>query len=245
MVDKKRFRKKFLLGLLSSPLVLGPLVVGLTLLLTAWTFSLRSSVLVLGGLAGVLGAVGMAVTRGLFQDRRLAEAAVGELQREAQEQTDRELDDLDHRLVEDGDQRTEDLFRDLRALAQAFRDGQTWASEVNPRSAFDILAGVDELFAGCVRALQQTLELWRAAEKMATPAAAEPIRAQRERIIQDVRQSIGQLGRLLAGLQGFRSGAQADSELARLRAELDQSLDVARRVEQRMKDWSYERKSAE
>jgi hypothetical protein len=179
--------------------------------------------------------VGILLTRLLMGSENIARDILEEMEKEAITERERALDSLDQRLSADGDSRTEKSLRDLRALARAFQDDQSWLSTLNTKSTFDILAGVEQLFSRCVLSLEKSLKLWYTAREMTTDKARQPILDQRERIITDVAESIHQLGRILAGIQriGVHEGEE-NSELARIRQELDQSLQVAEIVEQRM-----------
>lgn len=161
---------------------------------------------------------------------------LSEMQQETQRERKRMLDELELKLIADGDARTEQCLRDLRALAKAFREGHTWSNALNVSSAFDILAGVEQLFNRCVASLERTLALGATAQDLTTPEAREPVLAQREEIIEDVGKSIQQLARILAGIQHIGTGdVQGDSDLNRIREELEQSLEVARMVQKRMR----------
>ncbi|MHC4672298.1 MAG: hypothetical protein ACYTBZ_07415 [Planctomycetota bacterium] len=179
----------------------------------------------------------MFVTRFLLGSGAVSRSAVEELQREAQESTGHKLDDLDHRLVADGDSRTEQCLRDLRVLAESFKEGQSGCSSLNATSTFDILSNVDDLFAECVRSLEKTLELWHAANRMSSEEARQPLLQQRETIIAEVEESIAQLGRILASIQNYSRGEKSTAELARLRNELEQSMAIAKRVDEKMNAW--------
>jgi hypothetical protein len=68
------------------------------------------------------------------------------------------------------------------------------------------------------------------------PEARDPILAERERILADIQAGISKLGATLVALQRLGAGFQARGELARLRDALDDSLQLAHRVEQRLQD---------
>jgi len=241
VLNQAKYRKNVLVRLLSSPWTLWPFVAGVTALLGLWTFSIRSGIAVFAAIAAILGGLGIFGTRLLLGSESLGREAIQELQEEARAARDKRLDELDGKLASDGDPRTEASLRDLRALAKAFHDGQAWSASLNARSTFDILAGVEQLFNRCVISLEKTLELWYAARDMATLEARDPILEQRERIIEDVGKSIGQLGKILAGIQTLGTeGGVENSDLARIRQELDQSLEVARSVEKRIQSLDRE-----
>lgn len=236
-LDESQVRKKYLLKLLSNPFSLLPFLAGLTDLLVLWTFDIRSGPALFAGLAFILGSLGIFVTRLVMGDSTLARQVIQTVQQEALVEREKQLDDLDHRLCQaDTDPRPEKYLRDLRALAKAFEQSNAWEKSLSGRPSIDILAGVDKLFKECVISLEKTLDLGYASAQTATEAARKPILQQRERIIADVAKSIQQLGIVLAGIQslGAKEEVQQESELATIRRELNQSLEVARKVKERI-----------
>jgi hypothetical protein len=151
------------------------------------------------------------------------------------------LDDLDRRLSQDADPRDERLLQDLRALAGTLRNPAFWPDGMSARSSLDIAAGVGSLFTGCVASLERQCALVPLIASMRTAEAKAPIIAERERILQEVAESIAELGRVVARIQAVRDNACQSAELRRVREALDQSLDVAARVAARMKAWDNER----
>ncbi len=233
-LDRAAVKKKLVLRLLSSPLTMLPVLAGITDLLVLWTFSIDSGAGIFAGIAGILAGLGIFLTR-LFLDDAASKDAIEALEKEVQKERERTLDELDRKLADDGDPRTEGSLRDLRALAAAFQKGSSWSDSLNSGSTFDILAGVDQLFNRCVLSLEKTLDLWYTASKMTTSEARSAILNQRAQIIDEVCESIKQLGKILAGIRSISAGeSTGDSELARIRSELDRGLEVATRVTQRM-----------
>ncbi|MEE8410813.1 MAG: hypothetical protein V3T05_14530 [Myxococcota bacterium] len=200
-----------------------------------------SSLIAFVGIAGTLGGVGAFLTRLVTGDEGNAKAALAELEGELQEEREETLDHLEARLSADDDPRDEKLLRDLRSLTAAFRDRDLWPTGMTTLSAFDIVSGVEQLFQGCVASLEHELVLVGLAAKMGTPEAREPIIAERERILGEVGASIEKLSGIFAGMQKLRSSSGPDTELTRIREELDQSLEVAARVEARLKNWGRDR----
>jgi hypothetical protein len=235
MLAKGEFRKRLLLRLATNPFTLLPLVVGVTLLLAGWAFSMNSGALLFAAVACILGACGVFFTKLVLGNDKLTDSVVKEMQRDAHEEREKSLDELDGNLVADGDPRTEACLRDLRALAKASNEAKAPSAGLSARSTFDIASGVEELFNRCVVSLEQTLGLWRTAERMVTAEAKKPVLEQREKMIDEVKKSIAQLGKVLAGLQSLRTGEGMGAELAHIREELDERLTVAKRVEERMR----------
>lgn len=235
MLDEGKLKRRILLKLVSSPLTLLPFVGGVTTMVGAWALNTHVPIGLFAGLAGILVGTGAFLSRLTLGGETAAKQVLEEMQQEARRAREAALDDLDARLAADGDPRTESALRDLRTFMKAFHERETWASGLNSRLTYDIMQGVEELFNRCVQSLEETLKLWRTAQEMRTKSARTPILGQRERIIREVASSIDQLGKLLVELQNLESGARAPAGLARVRKELDQSLAMARSIDEHMK----------
>jgi hypothetical protein len=234
ILDRAAFRRKLVLRLLASPLTLAPLLLGLTDLLALWAFSISSGMGVFAGLTGILGGLGIFLTR-LFVDRGVGEEVVAALEKEATAAREASLDELERRLSADGDPRDNQSLRELRTLARVFRERFSRPERLGSAATVEILSGVDELFDRCVRSIEMTLDLWYTAHEMGAGEARDAVLERREQILTEVGASIRQMGRILAGLQHLQAeDGGAESELARLRQELGQSLEVAKRVSRRM-----------
>ena len=134
-----------------------------------------------------------------------------------------------------------DTFDPKPQLSKLHLTESNLTAGLDPRSSLDIVMGVEQLFDRCIKTLKQTLELHKTAEELETEIAREPIMKRRERLIEDVRESVSTLGRILSGIQDLRQSDETGGELARLRGELDESLDVAKRVEDRLKAMDVEK----
>jgi hypothetical protein len=236
-MDRSAYRKRVLLGLLTRPISLFPAVVGASALLAAWATGDWSGWLPFLGVAGMLIGVGNFLSSAFTGGGTVAERVVRSIRTEAEQDRERALDDLERRLTEDGDPRTEQSLRDLRRLARTFGDSRGWVSALNAGTGFDILSDVNRMFEASVRYLEKTLGLWHTAQSLEHPTARRALLAQRENLVEEVQRSLEHLGAVLGQLEVLRSGMDRDSDLRGLRAELDQNLDVARRVEERMAEW--------
>jgi len=245
IVDNRKYRKKVVLGYLSKLDTVVPFLAGTTLLLGRWLFGVESPTALFASLTCLLGSGGVLATRLLLGDSKVERAALEELRAEAARERQRHLDDLHSRLSADDDERTEALLTDLRVLMEAFRDNKKWSTRLNAGSAVELSSGVERLFEGCERSLEKTLDLWNTSRKVTTSAARKPILDQREKIIAEIGESIAQLSRILTEIQGYDAGREDGSELARIRGELDRCLDVAEKVEERMRAWDREFPAAE
>ena len=235
MPDEKQIRRKILLRALGSPLVVGPFLLGMTVLTASWALGFRLSVGVFAAFAGALMAGGAFVTRLLFRGDTLARKVTDELMQGEQQTQQQSLDTLDqHLAAADDDPRPETTLRDLRALLKALDDLEAEADRVHLSTVVEIRSRAGLLFDQCVRSLAQTAKLWQTAQKVRTPAARQPLLDQRERLIADVQSTVKQLSDTLVGLQTLGSSEGSSTEITRLREELDQSLAVAKTVEERV-----------
>ena len=240
VLDRSKFNRKFLLRLFASPYSLAPFLAGWTDLLALWTFDVKSGPAVFVGIACILASLGIFLTRLALGKQELGKKVMEDMQKEAEQSREKALDDLDRKLVADGDPRTEKSLRDLRVLARSFQQSG-WSASFESSAVFDILSGVEQLFRQSVAALEKSLQLWYIASQMASARARRPIIEERERIIADVGKSTEQLGRILAGVQTLGAGGtEEESRLAGIREELDQSLEVAKNVARRMRSLDRE-----
>jgi hypothetical protein len=234
-MNEGQIRRKVFLRLLGHPLVIAPSILGATALTAVWALSLPTGLGLFAGLAGVLGSAGVYLTRLILDNGKTAGSVIAEMQQQDQRSVQARLDDLDRRLVEaDNDPRPETALRDMRALVRAVDDFANRTDAVNAPAVIDVRSRVQQIFDSSVRSLEQTLQLGDTAKQLALPEARKPLLAQREKIIKDLQACAQQLGDTLATLQTLDTGTQSNRELTRLRDELDQSLQIATRVEERL-----------
>ncbi|MEM6533738.1 MAG: hypothetical protein AAF654_14035 [Myxococcota bacterium] len=239
-MDRERFRRKYMLRLATAPAVFAPVVGGLSTLLAGWALDMPGFI-PFAGLAAALVGLGTFATKLFSGDERQAKAALNELESEVETERERELDRLADRLSQDRDERDERLLRDLRNLANEFKRDDFWPDELNSTSTFDLMNGVETLFAGCVDSLERQVRLVEIARNMSTQEARQPLVDERERILKEVGECIAQLGKMYSSIQGLRGQGEENAELARVRGELERSLEVASRVQERMHAWDRER----
>ncbi|HEY6563877.1 MAG TPA: hypothetical protein VIY86_05240, partial [Pirellulaceae bacterium] len=143
---------------------------------------------------------------------------------------DAALEQLQGRLAEDPDPRTRELFS---RLLRIYRQVETDIREGRIKAAAQgVVESVEQMFQVCVEYLQRAYDLSRDAARL---DGNERTRVQRQRaeLVTEVEHSVEFLGKKLDQLQAPRD-RQGKSELARLRAELDESIRVARMAEARM-----------
>lgn len=237
-MNEGQIRRRVFLRLLGHPLVLAPFVLGVTACAAVWAFNWPTALSLFCLGAGALASAGVYLTRLILDGGQTVNAVIADLEQSDRKSAQAALDDLDRRLVAaDNDPRPETALRDLRALVRAVDDYANGADELSGTMMVDVRARVRQIFESSVRSLEQTLQLGDTAKILQLPDARRPLLEQREKIIADIQAGVKQLGKTLAAMQQLGPGAQSSRELSRLRDELDQSLAVASRVEERLNNF--------
>jgi hypothetical protein len=233
-------RKRVLLALASNPLVMGPTLLGFTSMVASWAFNLKPTALFLfGGIAGILIGGGSFISKLLLSGKSTAQRVMEDLDREHHELRKHELDDLEQILIQsDKDPRPEEALRDLRALVRTFEGLEKENSSAQWSVMMDVRLQVESLFTHCVQLIEKTHQLWLTSQQFSTQAAKQPVMDQREEIIGEVQCCVRQLSHSLVALQKMGHVKTSTEELHQMRQELDTSLQVARKVEDRMQNWS-------
>lgn len=187
------------------------------------------------GLCGVLLGVGIAATDLLLHAENLGRRALAELLTESENSETSRLRDLAHRLSEDGDTRTRAFLTALQRNYLRLHDDSIVRG--GPRTALfpEIQGQAEALYESCLGSIERSITFWQAAQQMATSGARDELLNSREELMAEISASIECLGRTLDQLQiaAVRDGGQVD--LAGIRQELEAGLEVARKVDLRMK----------
>lgn len=233
-------QKKVLLDLLVNPTTSFSTVVGTSLLLAGWAAG--SALVGFVGVMLLLIGAGVTVTSLICNFEGLTVKAIKALRDEREAAKNRELNDLDRRLVRDRDPRDQQMLRELRQLRQEFRDdmaGERLSACVPPEAVDQI----EELFWGCVKSLEYVYKLMETA-KGRRGKAKEKILTEREQVLTEVRKSVDQFRDNIAAIRTLSHKAE-NTDLAQLREQLNHSLEVARRAEQAMHEPTVEERYKE
>ena len=234
-ISSSEIRKRVLLQIASSPAVLAPFGLGMTAALGAWAVDFsHAGITMFAGLAGLLISGGLFFSKWFVSGAKTAETVLREVEQEQDQQHQKALDALERTLERaDNDPRPEAALRDLRALLKSFHDLDTQTNS-SWSILVDIHVQMDSLFQHCLRLLHKTHDLWTTASMLSTQEARKPVLDQREQIIKDVQDCVKQVSHTLVTIQQTHDQDTAATHLQEMRRDLDESLDVARRVEQRM-----------
>ena len=202
---------------------------------SAWLISWAvggTAVLNIAGLALVLGGVGWLATRVIF----LMEDVAAKILRDDAEKVikveEEKLDQLQFRLRSDRDYRTKDYLTLLRTCRSEFEEFAKRPGIVIQSQ--EIVKQVRQLFWSATEQLEQSLKLHALAERL-SGAEKKKIQEQRENTLEEIRESVEHMQSAVQHYQELMNKEQ-QSDLGSLRDELDASLRVAKRTEERMRE---------
>jgi hypothetical protein len=226
----KQLRDRVLKELVLAPSVVLPIVAGCSAWLISWAADGVTG-LNMAGLVGVLGGLGWMATRYIFQAESIAQAAMEKLQRQERQAEEDELDRLSEMLSQDDDHRDQELLRLLRLYRAQFQEIASQPGVV-VRSQ-EVLMRVNQLFKASVNNLYESYRLWLQARTLG-PVQRQNLLDDRERLLDEIRQAADSLHSSLSQYKGLTQRSTG-SDLSRLREELETSIDIAKRTEERLR----------
>jgi hypothetical protein len=167
---------------------------------------------------------------------QLEKAVLQDQTNEQRGQEDLRLNELQKRLRSDRDFRTKDCFH---LASQARTDFLSLIQKAQGNFALlQFGQQFDQLFWATIEQLEHSLQLYEQADRL-VDARRKAILAERERVVDDL---IGAADRLRQVVDKIRSTATQDREveLSSLSKELDDSLEIAKRVDQRLRELESE-----
>lgn len=229
-------KKKVYLEIFASPETLLPVAGGITALMLSWAVG-GNNAMNFAGLAGILGGAGMMATRLILGLERITQQAYDHVVRRQRRQQEESLERLHQRLLTDQDPRTQKCLTDLRQLVARLKV-KVDNDNVNS-AAFSVIEGVDQLFNSCVAQLEHSVDLWETARTM-QGSSREAMLHQRDELVREICETVDHLAQSVEKFHAVTTHKNR-SELARLRRELDQSMQVAREVERRTDELTQQR----
>ena len=223
-----KVKRKVMLDLFASPWSLLPMVGGATALMASWAFGGHPA-LTFGGIGAMLMGAGIFASRLIFGLERITDRAYKYVVESQQAARLAALEQLAQKLRGDRDPRTGALLSQLRSLYDTLK-ADLDSGKIN-FAARDVLERVESIYRICVEYLDRSFQLWQTSVRLKGPAR-NSVMQQREELINEVAHSVEYLENTVNQLH-VGATRKNKSELAQLRAELDETLRVARLAEQR------------
>lgn len=223
----KDIQTKVMLDLFADPMLLVPAVGGASVLVAGWVIG--SPLLMFGGLGGVLAAGGVFTTKFLFKLPELTAKAYDYMQEQKQKDRDKELNELDAKLVRDKNPKSQQSLRSLRRVYAALLQ-DIEAGKLSPD--YDVMETIKQLYEGCIDNLKHSYELYEAA-CMLPVNRRESLENERQSLIDDVWETVEQFEGHVNQIY-ITPVHRKRTDLAERRRELERSLEIARRTEERL-----------
>lgn len=227
----KEVRDRVLREIFLAPSVVLPVVGGVSAWLVSWAADGVPS-LTLAGLVGVLGGLGWMATRAIFRAEKITQDTMQELQQREVAAEQAELDRLDELLRQDDDPRDQELLKLLRLHRIEFQEIARQPGMV-ARSR-EVLGRVEQLFRASVNNLYESYRLSEQAMKLRT-RARQDLLAEREKLLTDIKLTVDQLSASLIEYRRVTKKASGE-DLGRMREELEASIQIAKRTEERLRE---------
>lgn len=184
-----------------------------------------------------VGACGMAMASfvGLvtFRLDAMRASIESELVQRQEAGVDRAIEELAVKLRVDRDYRTKDALAMGRAARETFRE--VASKNELPFQARELQKQFAALFDALLEQLQQSLMLFEQADTLAGESR-KGILEQREVCVGEIQSAAQQLKRAAEHLQNL-SRSKREADLAPLQQELEASLRIAKRVDERLREW--------
>ncbi|WP_171189203.1 hypothetical protein [Alienimonas chondri] len=186
----------------------------------------------IAGAGGFMAGGGMLATRWLTQLEDVTQNAWRKLVDAEKEDREEELDKLDRELQRDGDPSSQKLLRALRTIRQNLQQDEA-AGKLGGAGGI-VKDRAEEVFVACIAQLRHSLELDETARRLAGPARKE-LRDDRQAILKEVAETVRHLAKTVTEVREAPI-KRREGNLSRLRAELDATMEVARRTEARLNE---------
>ena len=227
----KDFRSRIASELLWAPSVALPLVAGVSAWLISWAVG-GVAALNIAGLVLALGGIGWLATRVIFLTDDVAAKILRDDASNAIKAEEDKLDQLQFRLRSDRDYRTKDYLTLLRTCRTDFEEFAKKPGIVIQSQ--EIVKQVRQLFWSATEQLEHSLKLHALAERLSGDEKKK-VQEQREGILGEIRVSIEHMQSAVKHYQEIMNMEQ-QNDLGSLRDELDASIRVAKRTEERMRE---------
>lgn len=229
-----RFWRKLAQHVVSLPSVGIPLALGTVTTGTSWMVGQGDGFLGFLGVTGILFGIGLGATKLILGFDELARSVLRELRSDQKKENNARLKDLQNELRKDQDQRTSQFVKQLRKLFLRMDKAGFFDNTEDSADLLGISDRAKELYESSIASLRRSLLLWETANEMSTQKGREDVLEIRETLLDEVGESLSHLGATLDRLKTSELRRETTINLAQIRDELEQGLEVARRVEERL-----------
>lgn len=226
MIKEGDLRKKVLIDLFAAPIAVIPAAIGVSMMVLGWAFG--AGFISFAGFPILLSGVGVGATRFFLFKGKIIDEAFKALDKLQEKEKNKELDALDRKLTKDRDSRTQGALRDMRVLYRHFHEQ---LQDKSIKADYKVIENVEFLFDRCIAHLSETLVLNKNISRMSSKEAKSTLREAREQLVVEVQDTVNRLSTIMDGLRQLTIKPNTE-ELERVTAELEQGLEINRRIDE-------------
>ena len=194
--------------------------------------ALGAPVLIGLGAVGMIGGLGWMAARAIFMPEKISASKLQQMQEEERQAEEKQLDELLKKLRMDRDHRPQSYLNLLRVIR---RDFETQAAKPGYElRSMELVARIRQLVGTCVQRLDRSHQLFELSERLGGQER-EAILKERELILEEIKASVDQLQGVVRNFSSL-SEKQEQAELSEVQNELEASLRVAKRTEERLRE---------
>lgn len=183
-------------------------------------------------IAGIAGSAAWVLTRTFLKIEELTQGALDAQRDDARRAEEDALDELARQLRTDRDHRTKDSLSLLRSMRNEF-ESLTARPGLENRSA-RFREQISQVINAAADQLRESYRLFERSEAVVSQARDQVVQ-QREAIVTEVVSTVERVKKIVDQFRSI-SKADQDADLDSLQKELDFSLQVAKRTEERMRE---------
>lgn len=242
---KDNVTKKIFFAILTSPFVILPFVLGATSAMFSWAIGGKAALFF--GLCGMMGSFGIFFTKLFLSGDNIAKDIMDAAEKKAKEEREKDLDNLAVILPNDRDERDDDLLVDLREIYKRFeeeKEGNDEGSSLSLR--LEIGSKIDALFKESIKSLKTSHELLKQAKSTRQKSLKAELLGRRDEILDEIEGAVKKISDSTLLFKKKIEAGSLVSETDKLRSlsdELDDSITIAKRVEERLRSNSEEIKT--
>lgn len=238
---KRNLQRQIVQDLLITPWTYYPAGAGVAALMTNFFF-VQTPVLVFAGLVSIAFAGFAGAYRYLNKFDEVIEESFEKEQARIAREKEEQLDLLLATFENTNDPEAKRLLRELRSIYEEFR--RIIADDTSNFVDAEIIRKVEGLFSASIVYLKAANASFSAAKRMRLPAVKSQFTRRREDQIDQIRRSMEQLSQNVGDIASL-TFSQDEHALGRLAKELDDNLDIARKVQTRMNELESEHSAAD
>ncbi|HLD71187.1 MAG TPA: hypothetical protein VI873_01055 [Candidatus Peribacteraceae bacterium] len=237
MLDKKERNKRIALRLLGHSSVMIPTGLGGSALILSLIAGIGGPFVLLGGLACILGGGAVLAYRFLFKLNPIAKETLEAMQEETEDAHRKRIQKIRDKLSSDSFCGDEALLDELMEMEEGFTRDKGWAEDIDMTTALQVMQRVDGIVETSIKLLERSFDLRQRARRMKDEARTSLL-ASSDQLLEQVRQSVSELGQIFAGVQRLSvqrltGKGEAESDLKQNVKELHDLLGAAERAETR------------